>query len=402
MLEKEFVDKDVLVDVQGVSKKFCKDLKRSLRYGVQDLFYEVLGISKKRELRKGEFWAVKDVSFQLKRGECIGLIGHNGAGKSTLLKIINGLIKPDQGFIKMKGRIGALIELGAGFNPILTGRENVYINGQVLGFTKQKIDEKYQTIVDFAELHDFMESPVQNYSSGMKVRLGFAVAAQMEPDILIIDEVLAVGDVEFRVKCLNKISEIIKTSAVIFVSHTMPQIGRICSRAILMNKGAIVRNSSNVREIIDLYFNSVKSEERLLIDSQKVKLEKFSCVNKSNEFMFDQEINLMVKLKVLDHIPEIIVIVQITDQEEKPIAAMVSDVIEINKRSEDGITLIFSTRNIFNKGKYNYHLIIQDNAKGTEINNTVLLLRNIDSFSSISEDVGIYNGVLLKHKMKLI
>ncbi|MGH6820931.1 MAG: ABC transporter ATP-binding protein, partial [Methylocella sp.] len=185
---------EVLVKAEGVSKKFCCSLKRSLWYGVQDVATEVLGREGNHaELRKNEFWAVQDVSFELKRGECLGLIGPNGAGKSTLLRMLNGLIRPDKGRITMKGRIGALIDLGLGFNPILTGRENVYINGSLLGFSKKEIDHKFDAIVDFAEIGEFIHTPVQNYSSGMKLRLGFAVCAQMEPDVLIIDEVLAVG-----------------------------------------------------------------------------------------------------------------------------------------------------------------------------------------------------------------
>ena len=180
---------------------------------------------------------MKDVSFELKRGECLGLIGPNGAGKSTLLKMLNGLIKPDKGRITMHGRVGALIELGAGFKPILTGRENIYVNGSVLGFTKKEIDKKLDAIINFAELDEFIDTPVQNYSSGMKVRLGFAVAAQMEPDVLMIDEVLAVGDAAFRTKCIQVIAEIAKKSAIIFVSHTMPLIGRMSSKAMLMVRG---------------------------------------------------------------------------------------------------------------------------------------------------------------------
>ena len=144
-------------------------------------------------LRPGEFWAVKDVSFKLRRGECLGLIGHNGAGKTTLLKMLNGLIKPDAESITMRGRVGALIALGAGFNPILTGRENIYINGSVLGLTKKEIDAKIDEIIDFAEIREFIDMPVQSYSSGMAGRLGFAVATALDPDVLIVDEVLAVG-----------------------------------------------------------------------------------------------------------------------------------------------------------------------------------------------------------------
>lgn len=204
-------------------------------------------------LRKDEFWAARDISFELKRGECLGLIGHNGAGKSTLLKMLNGLFKPDHGCITMKGRIGALIELNVGFNPVLTGRENVYIYGAILGFSRKEIDEKYDAIVEFAELPDFMEMPFRSYSSGMKVRLGFAVAAQMEPDVLIIDEVLAVGDVGFRNKCYKTIDKLSKESAIIFVSHNMNQIDRMCNNVLLLSNGAKVLQGTCTHKAITKY-----------------------------------------------------------------------------------------------------------------------------------------------------
>ncbi|MGK7957368.1 MAG: ABC transporter ATP-binding protein, partial [Crocosphaera sp.] len=157
---------EVLVKVDHVSKKFCRDLKRSLWYGVQDIMSEVTARKYEHQLRKNEFWSVNDISFELRRGECLGLIGPNGAGKSTLLKILNGLIKPDKGRIELRGRIGALIELSAGFNTILTGRENIYSRGAVLGFSTAEIDKKLDAIIDFSELEDFIDTPVVNYSSG--------------------------------------------------------------------------------------------------------------------------------------------------------------------------------------------------------------------------------------------
>ncbi|MCH6236509.1 polysaccharide ABC transporter ATP-binding protein [Cognataquiflexum rubidum] len=248
---------EVLIRVEGVSKRFCKSLKRSLAYGMMDITKSVLGIPLSKQLRKQEFWAVKDVSFELRRGECMGIIGHNGAGKSTLLKMINGLIKPDEGRIELKGKIGALIELGAGFSPVLTGRENIYNNGAVLGFSKAEIDKKLNEIIAFSELEEFIDMPVQNYSSGMKVRLGFAIAAQLEPDVLILDEVLAVGDATFRMKCFNRISEMLKNTAVIFVSHSMAQVARICDRVILLKKGEMISAKSSNLAITD-YLSSIK------------------------------------------------------------------------------------------------------------------------------------------------
>ncbi len=206
------MEKETLVIVEHVAKKFCRDLKTSLWYGMKDLGSEFLAHKPNDDiqLRPKEFWAVKDINFELKRGECLGLIGRNGAGKSTLLKILNGLIKPDKGRIEMRGRIGALIELGSGFNPILTGRENIYNNGSVLGLNKKEIDAVLDEIIDFSEIEKFIDTPVQYYSSGMKVRLGFSVAAHMKPDVLILDEVLAVGDSGFKIKSFNKINSIMR------------------------------------------------------------------------------------------------------------------------------------------------------------------------------------------------
>lgn len=289
---------ETLVKCENVSKKFCRGLKRSLWYGIQDISAEFnpfgKGIasvnSSHPELRKDEFWAVNDISFELKRGECLGLIGHNGAGKSTLLKMLNGLIKPDHGKITMRGRIGAIIELNAGFNPILTGRENVYIYGTILGFTKKEIDQKYDAIVEFAELTDFMEMPFRSYSSGMKVRLGFAVAAQMEPDVLIIDEVLAVGDVGFRNKCYNAISKIMKNAAVIFVSHQMNHIDRLSTQGILLSKGKMVSYKQNMSELISEYYNYFNKKERRLSAQENCLLE--SITINDNVILPNHEISL--------------------------------------------------------------------------------------------------------------
>jgi len=230
----------LVVKVEQVSKKFCRRLRYSLWYGLADLAAELTGRNGKDELllRQAEFLAVDDVSFELRPGECVGLIGHNGAGKSTLLKMLNGLIRPDRGRITMRGRVGALIELGAGFSPVLTGRENIYINGAVLGFSKREIDAKFDEIVDFAELHDAIDAPVQTYSSGMYVRLGFAVAAQLNPDIFLIDEILAVGDVAFRMKCFKHLLDSKRAGkTIVVVSHNMIDINRVCDRVVVMERG---------------------------------------------------------------------------------------------------------------------------------------------------------------------
>lgn len=238
------LDSEVLVKVDNVGKVFCRDLKKSLLYGLKDSAKDLIGgrskanLSSKRELRKNEFWANQGISFELRRGECLGLIGHNGAGKTTLLKMLNGLIKPDTGRIEMRGRVGALIALGAGFNPILTGLENIYINGSVLGLSKKQIDEKVDEIIDFAEISEFINAPVQTYSSGMQARLGFSCASNFDTDILLIDEVLAVGDFAFRQKCFRKLAKFIDNGGTgILVSHALEQIMARTSRCLFLEHG---------------------------------------------------------------------------------------------------------------------------------------------------------------------
>lgn len=245
---------DTLIRVEGLSKRFCRSLKRSLWYGTQDLCSEIAGRRHggHGQLRDDEFWALQDVGFELRRGECLGLIGRNGAGKTTLLRLLNGLIRPDRGRIEIHGRVGALIALGAGFNPILTGRENIHVNASVLGLSRRDIDRKLDDIIDFAEIGDFIDMPVQNYSSGMQLRLGFAVASALEPDVLLLDEVLAVGDAGFRTKCFKRIGEVLNNAAVIFVSHSEAQVNRICDSAILLETG-MVRYQGGTAEALMRY-----------------------------------------------------------------------------------------------------------------------------------------------------
>jgi lipopolysaccharide transport system ATP-binding protein len=252
---------DVLIRCENVSKRFCRDLRKSLWYGVKDIAREVIfdqtgrlpASSADVQLRPNEFWANKDISFEVKRGECLGLIGHNGAGKTTLLKMLNGLIKPDTGRIEMRGKIGALIALGAGFNPILTGRENIFVNGAILGMSKRQIADRLEEIVDFAELAEFIESPVGNYSSGMQVRLGFSVATIFDPNILIIDEVLAVGDVRFRVKCSQRLKTVRENGcAVVLVSHNLTDISNHATNVHWLDQSSI-RLAGLAREVIPQY-----------------------------------------------------------------------------------------------------------------------------------------------------
>jgi lipopolysaccharide transport system ATP-binding protein len=235
------LESEVVIKVEDVSKKYCKSLRNSMFYGVMDIGRNMLSLScRPARLRTGEFWSVQDVSFEVKRGDVVGLIGPNGAGKTTLLKMIHGILLPDKGKITVKGRVGALIAVGAGFHPLLTGRENIYINGAILGMTRKEIEENFDAIVDFADIGDFLDAPVKHYSSGMFVKLGFSIAVHCEPDILLIDEILAVGDTAFQSKCYARLAEIMKRGvAIVMVSHSMDAIRHMCKRAVFLWKGRV-------------------------------------------------------------------------------------------------------------------------------------------------------------------
>jgi len=200
-------------------------------------------------------WALKDVSFEVKRGEVVGIIGRNGAGKSTLLKILSRITEPTHGRAVINGRVGSLLEVGTGFHPELTGRENIYLNGAILGMKREEIDRKFDEIVDFSGVEKFIDTPVKRYSSGMRVRLAFSVAAHLEPEILLVDEVLAVGDAEFQKKCLGKMGDVAKEGrTVLFVSHNMGAVKRLCPRAMLFEEG-VVQSTGLSEEVITVYLN---------------------------------------------------------------------------------------------------------------------------------------------------
>jgi lipopolysaccharide transport system ATP-binding protein len=220
-----------------------------------------------------EFWALRDVNFSIKRGEVIGIIGRNGAGKSTLLKILSRISEPSRGRVRITGRVASLLEVGTGFHPELTGRENVFLNGAILGMTRAEIRRKFDEIVAFAEVERFLDTPVKHYSSGMYVRLAFAVAAHLEPEILVVDEVLAVGDMQFQKKCLGKMQSVAETDGrtVLFVSHNTSAVQNLCTRTLLLNRGELAFDGS-VREGLQRYLDSGAQKTGSALDHQTVLL----------------------------------------------------------------------------------------------------------------------------------
>jgi lipopolysaccharide transport system ATP-binding protein len=270
-----------IIKIENISKKYSighKEPYYSLRDQISGLF------SGKKEKKNEEFWALRDIDFEIEQGDTIGIVGRNGAGKSTLLKILSQITPPTTGKITMGGRVASLLEVGTGFNPELTGRENIFLNGAILGMTRSEIKRKFDEIVAFSEIEKFLDTPVKRYSSGMYVRLAFAVAAHLEPEILIVDEVLAVGDAQFQKKCLGKMSEVGKSGrTVIFVSHNMAAVNELCSKSVLLHKGKMV-NFGDTSSIISEYLKSQNVTSEGLIELTDNKLRRNSLDDSNFKF----------------------------------------------------------------------------------------------------------------------
>jgi lipopolysaccharide transport system ATP-binding protein len=325
------------IEVNGLSKKY--------RLGVQDEKQETLAatlwhtikspIRNFKRIRNlaslgddedSVFWALKDVSFSLQQGQVLGIIGHNGAGKSTLLKILSQITEPSEGEITIRGRVASLLEVGTGFHPELTGRENVYMNGTILGMTKREIARKFDEIVDFSGVEKHIDTPVKFYSSGMKVRLGFAVAAHLEPEILIVDEVLAVGDIGFQRKCLGKMGEVATSGrSILFVSHNMAAVQSLCSHGLMLHHGKAVQQGL-VTETIRKYLAEFQTETKEFLAGEvirqgtgKARLNSFEVKNEQGDTLvstqtgadvmltFQLSINSNVAIENLDMVFQFIV-----------------------------------------------------------------------------------------------
>jgi lipopolysaccharide transport system ATP-binding protein len=387
---------DTLIQVEGVSKKFCRNLKRSLWYGVQDLGNELRGRTHAHldELRPEEFWALRDINFEVKRGECIGLLGRNGAGKSTLLKVLTGLIKPDAGRALTRGRVGALIELGGGFNPILSGRENIYIGGAVLGFSQAEIKKKLDAIIAFSELEEFIDMPVQNYSSGMKVRLGFSVAVNLEPDVLFLDEVLAVGDAGFRIKSYNKMSELLSRCAVVFVSHSMTVVARVCSSVALLKNGHVMYLGNDVAAGIEQYLDLFDSGPMTIEFNEDAQLDNIRITRTSGEeqseatpsFQYQDDLSISMDATVDSKFPEFLIGFSVTDKDMKPVAQYASANFG-EKFVNTGKTMrirIDIPECLLTNGEYSLNVglaeAFDEGGAGTGLSRTLALYRNCSTF----------------------
>lgn len=242
-----------MIKLENVSMKFNLGIEKE--FSIKQAFVNLFSFNKPKK-KKEEFWALKDISFEVKKGEVIGLIGSNGAGKSTMLKVVSGVMKPTKGKVTVNGVISPMIELGAGFDQELTARENIFLNGAILGYSKKFLEEKFDEIVEFSELKDFLDVPVKNFSSGMTAKLAFSIATIVNPEILIVDEILSVGDIKFQEKSKNKMLEMIKGgTTVLYVSHSLQSIKELCDKVIWIEHGKMIK-IGKTKEICDEYYKA--------------------------------------------------------------------------------------------------------------------------------------------------
>jgi lipopolysaccharide transport system ATP-binding protein len=304
--------------VDHVFKRFRRGERHdSLRDLIPSLVKRAINRDSQRALAAEEFWVLNDISFELRKGETLGIIGHNGAGKSTMLKHLSGIMEPTRGSIEVNGRLSALIEVGAGFHPDLTGRENVFLNGVILGMSRAEVRRKFDEIVDFAGLEEFIDTPVKRYSSGMFARLGFSVAAHLEPDILVIDEVLSVGDFAFQRKGLEKMRAIAKSGAtVIFVSHNLQAVAEFCHRGILLERGRVVADGPTdqvVRRYLDTAMSHAERPARGPV--RILKTEIVGVDGQSGRFSAGQSARIKVAIEAIKPAEKVAVVIDVFNAE---------------------------------------------------------------------------------------
>jgi len=290
------------IEIKGLSKAYMIGHEREAMAGTMTFRDSLVNVARKpielitgHQLKKEKFWALKDISLKIEQGDVVGIIGRNGSGKSTLLKILSRIVEPTKGEVIMRGRVASLLEVGTGFHPELTGRENIYFNGAILGMTRREIQSKFDEIVAFSEVEKFLDTPVKFYSSGMYVRLAFAVAAHLDPDILVVDEVLAVGDAAFQKKCLGKMQQVARDGrTVLFVSHSMDSVRRLCTKGVLMDGGKVIFGG-DIQSAIRQYYSSGGIKKASWKRSQKS-----DGGRSGNEYVRIDRMEILVEGKVAD------------------------------------------------------------------------------------------------------
>jgi lipopolysaccharide transport system ATP-binding protein len=342
---------ETIIQVEGLGKKYIighegkgtyKTFRDQMIHGVKNVFIKTKQLLSGEQVLEGdeteEFWALKDVGFEVKQGDRLGIIGRNGAGKSTLLKILSRITEPTAGKIRIKGRIASLLEVGTGFHHELTGRENIFLNGAILGMSRAEIKRKFDDIVDFSGVEKFLDTPVKRYSSGMYVRLAFSVAAHLEPEILVVDEVLAVGDEEFQKKCLGKMKDVSSDDGrtVLFVSHNMGIIAQLCNKALLLNKGSL-EVYGNTNTVVQEYINNQTSLSNTSYEIEdRVRAIKSNYFTKiytskingefSSDFSFDENIILNFEFVINDYSDNLLIGIGLHDKYNKRVSTFLRNI----------------------------------------------------------------------------
>lgn len=361
-----------ILEIRNISKKYVIGSKQERYLSLRDRFSSMLKLS----IRKKDFWALKDISLDVHAGESIGILGRNGAGKSTLLKILSKITPPTEGFIKARGRVASLLEVGTGFHPELNGRENIYLNGSILGLQRIEITRKFDEIVAFSEVEQFLDTPLKHYSSGMQLRLAFAVAAHLEPEILLIDEVLAVGDATFQQKCLGKMDEVSKSGrTVLFVSHNMSIVKKLCDRGILLENGQLTHDSSNISEVINLYNNQLVLISDFLESSKLLKSLYIldAADNHSEHFRTGELLKIVMQLKNKVYIENLVVRIVFSDKEGSEIFTCNNRFTDqVFRKAEGGKTIeCIIPKLALNVGKYlvgiSFKTIVEDIEEWTNV-----------------------------------
>jgi lipopolysaccharide transport system ATP-binding protein len=339
--------------------------------GKEDPYLRIGDVNDRTQKSNSEYvWALQDIHFEVEHGEVLGIVGRNGAGKSTLLKILSRTTAPTTGNVKIKGRVASLLEVGTGFHPELSGRENIFLNGAILGMTKKEIERKFDEIVDFAGVERYIDTPVKRYSSGMYVRLAFAVAAHLESEILIVDEVLAVGDAEFQKKCMGKMSDMSKGEGrtVLFVSHNLPAVKRLCTKGIFLSNG-MLRFQGSVNDVSTLYFNEVENQSTMNVDASlregngRVRLQAFQLIGDPSPEV-NQPVKFLLRLDKPFDKSRLIMSFSLRSPDHQLLSYLVSDETVVDDiRPEDRFTqeIELSIKNFaVRPGRYSIRIIIHD------------------------------------------
>lgn len=359
-----------------------------------------------------EFWALKDVSFEIKQGDAVGIIGRNGAGKSTLLKVLSRITEPTTGRITLNGRVASLLEVGTGFHPELSGRENIYLNGAILGMSRAEIKNKFDEIVDFSGVEKFLDTPVKRYSSGMYVRLAFSVAAHLEPEILVIDEVLAVGDAAFQKKCLGKMDEVSKKEGrtVLFVSHQMGTISQLCSKSILLVNGRIIKYE-DTPQVVDYYMQHGANQIEKIEREEGFAGNHFKTIQMTDknhlpksDFSFNEEVSVMVKLILPDYNPALELAMRLIDKHKNAVFTIHEKIDNLVSGNNSADLLISIPSNFLTPGRYSWVMCINHpGSKLFDLQDDILPFNIIDTGSDFARYEGAdYGSVFANYSIHKI